>query len=189
MKKIMVVCLMSVAFVFSGNAQSIKVESDRKLDTDFSEYKSFYFSSQADQWLDEGFYFLNDLTMKAMIRDAVKSEMMGLGYTLQSDNPDLIINFRVFDKPVTLKGYEGYGTSYWGDERYREASDTTSYNVDAGTLLISMADRENGKVVWQGFASGLIENDAFIKDEGKIREAVNLIFEEFDQRAKEYTRK
>lgn len=189
MKKIMLVCLMSVAFIFSGHAQSIRVESDRKLDTDFSKYKSFYWSSQADQWLDEGFYFLNDLTMKSMVRDAVKSEVMGLGYDLQSSNPDLIINFRVFDKPVTLKGYEGYGTSYWGDERYREPSDAASYNVEAGTLLISMADRESGKVVWQGFASGLIENDAFVKDEGKIREAVNLIFEEFDQRAKEYTRK
>jgi len=60
---------------------------------------------------------------------------------------------------------------------------------DTETLLVSMADRESGKVVWQGFASGLIENDAFIKDEGKIREAVNLIFEEYNQRAKEYTRK
>ena len=90
---------------------------------------------------------------------------------------------------MTLKGYEGYGTSYWGDERYREAEDTTSYNVEAGTLLLSMADRESGKVVWQGFASGLIKDQTFIKDESTIRQAVNMIFEEFDQRAKEYTRK
>ena len=52
-----------------------------------------------------------------------------------------------------------------------------------------MADRESGQVVWQGFASGLIENNTFVKDEGKIHEAVNLIFEEYDQRAREYTRK
>ena len=189
MKRIMLGFLMSVGIIFSGNAQSVTVESDRNIDTDFSEFKTFYWSSQADQWLDEGMYFMNDLTMKSMIRDAVKGELMGLGYEMQSLEPDLIVNFRVFDKPVTLKGYEGYGTSYWGDERYREAEDTTSYDVEAGTLLVSMADRESGKVVWQGFASGLIEDDTFIKDEGKIREAVNLIFGEFDQRAKEYTRK
>ena len=52
-----------------------------------------------------------------------------------------------------------------------------------------MADRKSGKVVWQGFASGLIENNSFVKEEGKIREAVNMIFEEFGERAKEYTRK
>jgi hypothetical protein len=189
MKKVMMICLMSVGCMVAANAQTIRVESDRSLDTDFSNYKTFYWSSQVDQWLDEGMYFLNDITMKAMVRDAVKGELMGLGYEMQSHNPDLIVNFRVFEEPVTLKGYKGYGTSYWGDERYREPEDTTSYNVEAGTLLLSLADRESGKVVWQGFASGLIKDNAFIKDEGKIRQSVNLIFEEFDQRAKEYTRK
>lgn len=189
MKKIMLVWLLSVCFLGVAKAQSITVASDRALDTDFSEYKTFYWASQVDSWLDEGLYFLNDLTMKAMVRDAVKGELMGLGYQMQSHEPDLIVNFRVFDQPVTLKGYEGYGTSYWGDQRFREISDTTSYDVEAGTLLVSMADRESGRVVWQGFASGLLEGDAFVKDEGRIREAVNLIFEEYDQRAREYTRK
>ena len=181
---------MLVGFVFTAAAQSITVKADRALETDFDKYRTFYWSSQADAWLDEGgMYFLNDLGMKAIIRDAVKSELMGLGYELQSLEPDLIVNFRVFDEPVTLKGYEGYGQSYWSDERYRNADDATTYDVEAGTLLISMADRNSGQVVWQGFASGLIENNVFIKDEGKLREAVNLVCEEFDQRAKEYTRK
>lgn len=180
---------MLVGFTCAANAQTITVKADEKLDTDFSKYKTFYFSSQADAWLDKGVYFLNDLHMKAFVRDAVKAELMGLGYNLQSQEPDLIVNFRVFDSPVTLKGFEGYGTSYWGADEYREPSDTESYDVEAGTLLVSMADRESGQVVWQGFASGLIENNSFIKDETKIREAVNMIFGEFDKRAKEYTRK
>ena len=190
MKRIMFACLLSVGFVFAANAQSITVKSDRTPDTDFSNFKTFYWSSQADAWLDEGgIYFLNDLGMKSIIRDAVKGELMGLGYQIQSFEPDLIINFRVFDEPVTLKGYEDYGTSYWGDERYRGIDEQASYDVEAGTLLLSIADRKSGTVVWQGFASGLIENNTFIKEEGKIREAVNLIFEEFNQRAREYTRK
>src|SRR5687767_684407 len=189
MKRLMSVCLMSVGFIFAVNAQSVTVKSDRVLDTDFNKFKSFYWSSQADAWLDEGVYFMNDLRMKAIVRDAVKGELMGLGYQVQSHEPDLIVNFRVFDKPVTLKGYEGYGTSYWGSETYRGIDDAASYDVEAGTLLVSMADRKSGKVVWQGFASGLIENNSFVKEEGKIREAVNMIFEEFGERAKEYTRK
>jgi hypothetical protein len=190
MKKIMWIGLMMVGFNFSTKAQTITVESDRAIDVDFNKYKSFYWASQVDAWLDEGLYFLNDLTMKSMIRDAVKGELMGLGYSLQSENPDLIVNFRVFEKPVTIKGFEGYGTSYWGtDQRYRDISDTASYDVEAGTLLVSLADRESGQVVWQGFASGLIENETFVKDEGKIREAVNMIFEEYNQRASEYSRK
>jgi hypothetical protein len=189
MKKMIWAASLIICFTGAVSAQTITVKSDRDPDADLTKYKTFYWSSQADSWLDEGMYFLNDLMMKSVIRDAVKGELMGLGYQMQSYEPDLIVNFRVFDKPVTLKGYEGYGTSYWGDERYRDMSDKTSYDVDAGTLLVSMADRESGKVVWQGFASGLIQDNAFVKDEGKIREAVNLIFEEYNQRAKEYTRK
>jgi hypothetical protein len=52
-----------------------------------------------------------------------------------------------------------------------------------------MIDRKNGSIVWQGFASGLINNDQFIKEEGKVREAVNLIFEEYPYRATEYTKR
>lgn len=189
MKKIMWVGLVLVGFAFTANAQSITVKSDQALETDFNKYKTFAWASQVDSELDEGLYFLNDLVMKSMIREAVKAELMGLGYEMSEEQGDLIVNFRVFDEPVTLKGFEGYGTSYWGDNRYREISDTTSYDVEAGTLLVSLADRESGSVVWQGFASGLIKDDAFIKDEGKIREAVNMIFEEYNQRAKEYTRK
>ena len=189
MKKLIWICLISMGSVGAARAQAITVKSDRAPDTDFTGYKTFYWASQVDSWLDDGMYFLNDLTMKAMIRDAVKGELMGLGYQMQSFEPDLIVNFRVFEKPVTLRGYDGNSTSYWGDERYREISDTASYEVEAGTLLVSIADRESGNVVWQGFASGLIRDDAFVKDEGKIREAVNLIFEEYNQRAREYTRK
>ena len=179
---------MSVGIIFGAHAQSITVESDRVLDTDFDKYKTFAMSSQVDSELDEGLYFLNDLVMKSMVRDAVKDELMGLGYEERDENADLIVNFRVFDEPVTLKGYEGYGSTYWNDE-YRQISDTTSYDVEAGTLLVSLADRESGRVVWQGFASGLIENNTFIKDEAKIHEAVNMIFEDYNHRAKEYTRK
>lgn len=107
----------------------------------------------------------------------------------KAKGPDLIVNFRVFESPTTLKGSEGYGKSYWGGAKYREISDTTSYDVKAGTLLISFVDRKLSKVVWQGFASGLIDNDKFIKEKGTIREAVNMIIDEYDQRAKQYTRR
>lgn len=188
MRNLMLMCILLVTGIMV-NAQSITVASDRDLDADFSEYKTFSWTSQVDNELDEGLYFLNDLVFKSKIRDAVESEMMGLGYTETKNDPDLLVNFRVFEEPVRIKGYEGYGTSYWGNEQYRLISDTTSYAVEAGTLLISLVDREEGAIVWQGFASGLIDDDKFIKDEVKIYEAVNMIFEDYNQRAREYTKR
>jgi hypothetical protein len=188
MKKAIAVFILTASISYAY-AQSIIIASDRDLDADFTSYKTFNFASQVDDKLDAGYFFLNDLLLKSEIRDAVKSELMGLGYKMETTEPDLIVNFRVFEKPVQLKGTEGYGTTFWGGEQYRDISDTTTYNVDAGTLLVSLVDRENGGIVWHGFASGLIDNDKFIKDEVKIREAVNLIFDEYGLRAKEYSRK
>jgi len=188
MKQPIIVLIMSFA-ALAAAAQTITVKSDDIKDTDFTKYNTFYWASQVDNELDEGINFLNDVVLKAQIRDAVKSELTGLGYEINKDNPDLIINFRVFDEPVRLRGSEGYGTHYWGRETVTNASDTTSYELEAGSLIISFADRETGAIVWQGFASGLIYNDEFIKDEGTVKEAVNLIFDEFNRRSKEYTRK
>ena len=192
MKKSMVVgCIILLgAFNAMGQSKTIQVESDKMLNHDFSKYKTFAFASMIDSNLETGLYFVNDLILKKRIREAVNAELMGLGYTLDRTNPDLVVNFRVFEEPTTLKGFEGYGESYWGTtEKYREISDQASYDVKAGTLLISIADRKTSQLIWQGFASGLIDNKKFIKEEGTIREAVNLIMNEYDQRAKEYTKK
>lgn len=172
-----------------AQTRQITVESDRVLNTDWSKYKTFSFASMIDSDLEVGFYFVNDLVLKRQIRDAVRDELMGLGYQMDRSNPDLVATFRVFEQPTTIKGYEGYGRTYWGNTKYRQISDTTSYDVKAGTLIISLADRKTGQVVFQGFASGLIDNNRFIKDEVKIHEAVNMIMNEYGQRAKEYTRK
>ncbi|HYF68327.1 MAG TPA: DUF4136 domain-containing protein [Ohtaekwangia sp.] len=187
-KNIILIVLLAPAMLIQ--AQDITVRSDEKLNNEnVDNYNTYYWASQIDQTLDPGYYFLNDLVLKATIRDAVKGELEGRGYKSQVSNPDLIVNFRVFDQPVTIKGYEGYGTSYWGDMEFRTADDTTSYDLEAGTLIISLVDRAAGEIVWQGFASGLINDNAFIKDEGKIREAVNLIFDQYAHRATEYSKR
>ncbi len=164
---------------------SVRIEADEKLNNDFSEYKTYNFVSHVDEELDPGFYFLNDLEFKANVRETVKGELEGLGYRRDENDPDLLISFRVFDEPVTLKGFTdpGYGDGYWGtDMQVREWGDTTSYDVEAGTLLLSVLDAEQGEIVWQGFASGLLDQDAFSKDEQKIAEAVELLFEEYGHR-------
>ena len=152
--------------------------------------KSYGFASHVDNKLDPGFYFLNDLILKSQIRDAVNSELQGLGYQkATSGKPDMLVNFRVFEQPTTLRGFEGMGEDYWSGTQTRTSDDRTEYKVKGGTLMVNFVDVDSGEVIWQGFASGLIDNGKFVKDEGKVREAVNLIFDEFGQRANEYSRR
>jgi hypothetical protein len=187
MKRTVLGLLLLVGMVCAYAQGRITVESDIDDDVDFSKYKTFSWASQVDSQLDErGVYFLNDLILKAQIREAVKSELMGLGYQLDPNQPDLIVNFRVFDQAARIKGVE---PEYWSGQTYGLIGDTTSYEVKPGTILLSLADRKKSKVVFQGFASGLIDNDHFIKDEVRIRQAVHMIADESGLKPKDLSKK
>lgn len=164
-------------------AQNVTVDADKKLNTDFSKYKTYAWASQVDNQLDEGFYFLNDLALKKRIRDAVGFAMAGRGYKLTRQSPDLLVNFRVFDKPVSIKGFTGYGTTYFGANEVREPEDVTTFEVQAGSLIVNMIDMKTGQVIWRGLASGLTNSNGFDRSDNKIKQAVNLIFEKYNARA------
>jgi hypothetical protein len=167
----------------------ITVRSDENLDIDFSEYKTFAFASNVDVVSKKKGKsgILNDSKVKSEIREAVRTELEGLGYE-QDNNADLVVTFRIFDQPTTLAGFEA-PTQYTNKE-VRQLEDKRQFEVDAGTIFIQLSDREEGKAVWQGFASGLVNIDKkyMEKDRQMIREAVNLIFDQYNYRANEYVK-
>lgn len=170
------------------SSQTVVVDAEKKLNTDFSMYKTYTWASQVDNKLDPGFYFLNDIELKDRIRQAVSYELDGRGYTFQRESPDLIVNFRVFDKPAKIEGYTGYGTTYFGNE-VREPEDQKTFDIKAGSVIVNMIDRKTGQVVWRGLASGLTNENGFDRTHNKIKEAVNLIFSKYEYRADNLTGK
>ena len=186
-KTIMLTAILVVMAASVTLAQNITIDADKKLNTDFSKYKTYTWASQVDSELDPGFYFLNDLALKKRIRDAVRFAMEGRGYTYNRQKADLLVNFRVFDQPATIKGFTGYGTSYFGTGEVRSPEDATSFNVKAGSIILNLIDKKTGQVVWRGLASGLTNTNGFDRDENKIKQAINLMFENYNQRADGYT--
>ena len=181
-----------VLFLLMGlnaTAQDISVRFDRNSDIDFTRYSTYYWARQVVSERDEPHYFLNDLVLKADVRDAVRSELDDKGYQFTDVSPDLLINFRLFDKATKLSGFEGYGFEYWDRSEFNLAAAVKEHYVDAGTLIISIIDRREQALVWQGFASGLLQDGELTKDEGKIRDAVKLIFDEYGLTANKYTRR
>lgn len=183
MMKLKFVILSLFVSVQALMAQSVQVNSDKRLNTDLSKYKTYTWASQVDSKMDQGMYFLNDIILKERIRNAVGYEMEGRGYRKVTQSPDLIVNFRVFDQPTTIKGYSGYGTGYWGAQEMRQSEDTTSFKLESGSLIVNVVDPKTGETVWRGFASGLMNGNVFNKEEGKIKQAVNLIYENYPVRA------
>jgi hypothetical protein len=167
-------------------AQDVTVDTETKPNTDFSKYKSYVWASQVDSQGDKGAYFLKDPNLKKQVRDAVGFSMDGRGYKFTRQSPDLIVNFRVFDKPTTIKGYTGSGSDYFNPSEVQSLGDEKDVQVKAGTILINMVDAKTDQAVWQGLASGLTSSSGFARQEGKIREAVNLIFNNYPYRADKF---
>lgn len=188
MKGILSVSLVLFA-ALTALGQEISVFSQQDPDTNFGTYTTYFWADQVEKGSDEGNFFMNDLFLKSDIRDAVRRELDARGYRLEPNNPDLIINFRVFAQKARLRGNLGYGSTFWGQDEFDPTQGVKTGEVEPGTLILCMVDRDRNVLVWESRASGLTEAGAFLKDEGKIREAVTLMFENYNVPVEEYTRR
>ncbi|QKZ11314.1 DUF4136 domain-containing protein [Spirosoma sp. KUDC1026] len=167
-------------------AQQMTTDVDQATDVNFDKYKTYAWASQVDSKLDPGLYFLNDLELKKRIRDAVAFSLDGRGYKFTRNSPDLLVNFRVFDKPTKIEGYESYGVSYFGANEIREPEDKKTFEVPAGSVILNLVDTKSGQVIWRGISSGLTNTNGFDRDENKVKQAINLLFEKYSYRADKY---
>jgi hypothetical protein len=76
-----------------------------------------------------------------------------------------------------LRTTNGYVTVASG-EKVRTEDNVTYTDVKPGTLIINFVNAKTGKLIWQGFASGILQPDQ-VNDETKVREAVSTVFNQF----------
>ena len=174
-------------------AQRYTVTSDRDMSAPFDHYKTYGWAKHVTT-TNSLAYALNDAIIKSKIQEAAAHEMKSRNYTLDQRNPDVLVNYRVFDKPVSVKDADGYfhDANYWGTEEVRNnalgtlpiSSSTydndTEYYFDKGTIMVQIVDAKKGVVVWQGYASGLTDGNSFDRNPDHIAQAVRLIFDKYD---------
>lgn len=176
-------------------AQNYKVTSDKNLAAPFDSYKTFAWAKQV-KTSNSLAYTINDAILKSRIQDAVRHEMAARDFAMNEYKPDLLLNYRVFEEPVEITRYEGFfrDKEYWNDGEVRTGilgllphrnttnpgNPGTEYFFESGTLLVQMVDTQSGEVVWQGYASGLMDGNVFDRNRDHVSKAINLIFEEFD---------
>lgn len=183
MKKMNFVLVVMLVFISACASKSYKVDGAGNADANMEEYNTYAFASQVDNKLDEGLFFLNDLILKAEVRDAVKHEMDSRGYRHDPTSADLVVNFRVFDKATTVQGLQGLGDGYWSSGEADRFNTTETVNLKEGSVIIHLVDRKTGELVWQGYASGLMDGNVFNKEKNKITQAVSMIFDSYNHRA------
>jgi hypothetical protein len=183
MKNLSFIAIVIIMFFTACSTKSYKVDGAGNADANMEDFNTYAFASQVDSKLDAGFFFLNDLVLKADIRDAVKHEMDSRGYRHDPSSADLVVNFRVFDKAATIQGLEGLGSNYWSSGEADRFAMKETVNLKEGSLLVHLVNRQTGEIVWQGYASGLMDGNGFNKDKNKISEAVSMIFDSYNHRA------
>lgn len=177
---------LSTMVLLSCAQKKVIVAADENLENGhFDTYSTFTFASHINDASNNLFFWDSEL-MKIAIKNEVLAELEALGYDyVQNDNADLLVNFRVYDQDFELKGWTGNSgdAAYWVPLSTFEAGvpgNAKTYNLKRGTLLVQLADMDQGIVVWQGYASGIVKNAQFLdNDEERIDEAVEQIFDKY----------
>lgn len=174
--KTLSVILFATITAISAKAQTQSV-GNSKVNTDFSKYTTF-------TWARSGEGDNN------IVQNAIYNELEGRGYRENPEQGDLIVTYRVLEKKGQIHGYKDDNpTTTFTGKQLRLPSDTTTFSIAPGTMMVNMIDAKTGETVWTGFSSGVIhqlpEADEHTTDEMQLREAVHSIFSEFKYDARD----
>jgi len=172
------VLLLSFAAMLGGCASGPKIDSAFDQGTDFGQYKTYNFFSDAGP--DSTNY--KSLFTQFMIV-AIDREMESRGY-LKAADPDLLVNFNANFEDKTkvttspsMGGYYGYRGGYYGGwGGYGMATDTHVSQYTEGTFNIDLVDARRKQLVWEAVMVGRIKDDAFDDLEAKINAGVPKFF-------------
>lgn len=171
------------------------VQTTRPANVDLSKYETFAFLPNTNAEVPGKAY--NDESVNRLVVETVNQNMREAGYTLNRDNPDLLVlvstrteieRERTTDPLYATYPYTagvGSVSPYYGPYYYRGYStfgggiigyDTDTYAYEQGTVVINLVDRETKRTVWKGYTSDPLYDEP---NPQAMRELVNQIFEEY----------
>jgi hypothetical protein len=158
---------------------------------DFSNLKTYSWTTDIDNIPNDqifigpnGVYVFNNESGRKMIKDAIQYQLDARGYKMNSNNPDMLISFSVLEREGSLRTTNGYVTV--GGEKVRTKDNVTYTDVKPGTLIVNITNVKTGKMIWQGFASGILQADQ-MRDQAKVRQAVSSVFKQFNHSNNNYS--
>jgi hypothetical protein len=190
MKKLLLAAAAVIGLNTAVNAQDVGI--DRELDAGMEQFRTFAWSEKIDQIPTDavfigpnGVVVFNNQSTRSRIKAAVEYELSARGYQPASGSePDFIVTFSVLEQAAEMMSYDGYELVSPGTDTVRTQDNIDRVRVEPGTVVVNFIDRESGRMVWRGYASGILNAD-MINDENRVREAVSSIFREYRFRAAE----
>lgn len=147
---LLVLAMVSLAACSTGK---LFVENDYSYEGHFKDYNSFNFLECE---------FVDSTLLCSDIQDAIRHQMEARGYRVSNRKPNLLVSYNIFRSDLRFRGYQQPVIKDWV---VREDDDATykrvDYNLDEGTLMISLIDAETYQVIWKGYASKMLKNQNF----------------------------
>lgn len=171
--------LLSLCF-FTLQAQKVTIDLDESVD--FSQYKSFQFLG----WQNESDKVLNEFDKERM-RHAFANEFKSRNLEKKDDGADMAVSlYIVVTQETSTTAYTNYhgGTGYRYGRRGRgwgNGYSTTSYSENdylQGTLVIDVFDAKSKELIWQGVATGTVQEKPE-KREKSIPKSVKKLMKKF----------
>ena len=179
--------LLFVGMVFIlASCSTIKVHTDLDSTVDFTKYKSFEYYG----WADGSDKILNDLD-KRRIESAFADELYKRGLGVVGKDGDMVIALYIVTEQKTQTtatttgmggGYGGYGEYYGYGPGYGYGSGystthVSTYDYEVGTLIISVYDKAEERLIWESTGSGEINDPG--KREKSIPHVIAKIMKDY----------
>jgi hypothetical protein len=132
---------------------------------------------------------------KEKIKEAIKYEMESRGYEFLEEGGELLVDYMVLHGEAEVENFQsseygstwnstfGVGATGGGTTGGMADIDENTLNLEAGTVVVNMVDKEKGEVVWQAFATDISDEEGNLVNTEE--EVVSMIFEEYLTSAEE----
>jgi len=161
-----------VIAAWAVSCSSVVVSTDFDKNWNFSDYKTYAFTAEAEQLP------VDDINRARILR-AVESQLAAKGFT-KSGQPDVLIDLNLTAQQKQSATAMSADPYYAGRYGWGPGMSTTSIHVQnyvEGTLFIDMVDAAKQQLVWQGRAVKVIDQDVSPeRREANINYAVKQIF-------------
>ncbi len=162
MKKVFVFSFLAIvgSLFFDSCALNAHVQKDASVN--FNQFKTFAWSP--NHTLATNSRFDNDI-VKANVQKEVNTELASIGWVLNTEKPDVILDYNVSMQRVPHQNYSPYGASLGGMIPFGRrgliyVAPSYSYNrgyttmEKEGTLNLSMFRASDNKLIWQATVEG-----------------------------------
>lgn len=161
-----------LAFGSCMNESRFLVEYDYSYKGNFKRYNSFCF-------VDNGAGDRDSSMSNPIIEEAVRKQLELHGYRFNKRRPSLLVSYKVFSDDLRFQGFNQPEIENWiATEEEDVKYDPIKYSMVRGTLVVQLLDAKKHQTVWQGYASG-IYNDQTLTSDRYLRRAVRSIFDKY----------